>query len=41
MKNGYAFAGSNAFSATRISTVKEVFTELLADFKKKAEEVLK
>ncbi|MCF8357419.1 MAG: nitronate monooxygenase [Prolixibacteraceae bacterium] len=41
MKNGYAFAGSNAFRATRISTVKEVFTELLADFKKKAEEVLK
>lgn len=41
MNNGYAFAGSNAFKATHISTVKEVFSELLADFKKKTEEVLK
>lgn len=41
MNNGYAFAGSNAFKANRISTVKEVFTELVADFKAKAESVLK
>ena len=41
MKNGYAFAGSNAFKANRISTVKEVFTELITDFKAKAESVLK
>lgn len=41
MKNGYAFAGSNAFKATKISTVKEVFNELITDFKLKAESVLK
>ncbi len=41
MKNGYAFAGSNAFKADRISTVKEVFSELINDFKIKAESVLK
>jgi nitronate monooxygenase len=28
LKNGYAFAGSNAYLATRISSVKEIFTEL-------------
>lgn len=33
MKSGYAFAGSNAYLATQISTVKEVFSELLAGFK--------
>jgi len=37
MKAGYAFAGSNAFKATRINTVKEVFEELLAEFKSKVE----
>lgn len=40
MKNGYAFAGSNAFRATRISTVKEVFTDLADGFKTKAAEAL-
>jgi nitronate monooxygenase len=28
MKNGYAFAGSNAYLATKITTVKEIFNEL-------------
>ncbi|MDT8402779.1 MAG: nitronate monooxygenase [Bacteroidales bacterium] len=32
MKNGYAFAGSNAYLATKITTVKEIFSELLGDF---------
>ncbi|MFA9388392.1 MAG: hypothetical protein ACERKD_01205 [Prolixibacteraceae bacterium] len=41
MKNGYAFAGSDAFRATSIMSVKEVFSEFIIDFKKKAEEVLK
>lgn len=41
MKNGYAFAGSNAFRATKITTVKEVFSELVTGFKIKAESVLK
>ncbi|MGF7138179.1 NAD(P)H-dependent flavin oxidoreductase [Roseimarinus sediminis] len=40
MKNGYAFAGTNAFRATRISTVKEVFTDLADGFKAKAAEAL-
>jgi NAD(P)H-dependent flavin oxidoreductase YrpB (nitropropane dioxygenase family) len=40
MKSGYAFAGSNAFKATKISTVKEVFSELILDFKKKKEDAL-
>ena len=30
---GYAFAGSNAFRATRIFSVKEVFQSLLAEYK--------
>jgi NAD(P)H-dependent flavin oxidoreductase YrpB (nitropropane dioxygenase family) len=34
MKSGYAFAGSNAYLATRISTVKEIFTELKEEFEK-------
>ncbi|MFN2394969.1 MAG: NAD(P)H-dependent flavin oxidoreductase [Bacteroidales bacterium] len=29
MKSGYAFAGSNAYLATKISSVKEIFTELM------------
>ena len=33
MKSGYAFAGSNAYLATKISTVKEIFSELLEEFK--------
>jgi nitronate monooxygenase len=31
MKSGYAFAGSNAYLADKISTVKEVFNELIND----------
>jgi NAD(P)H-dependent flavin oxidoreductase YrpB (nitropropane dioxygenase family) len=31
MEGGYAFAGSNAHLATKISTVKEIFNELVAD----------
>lgn len=31
MKSGYAFAGSNAYLATKISTVKEIFTELMEE----------
>lgn len=38
MKNGYAFAGSNAFRATKINTVKEVFHELLDGVRIKTEE---
>lgn len=38
MKSGYAFAGTNAYRATRISTVKEVFDELMTDFKRKTDE---
>ena len=33
-ENGFAFAGSNAFRATRISSVKEVFHSLLKEFEK-------
>ncbi|MBN2487353.1 MAG: nitronate monooxygenase [Bacteroidales bacterium] len=33
--SGYAFAGSNAYRATKITTVKEVFKELISDFNKK------
>lgn len=33
MKNGYAFAGSNAYLAEKISTVKEVFRELVTELK--------
>jgi nitronate monooxygenase len=29
MKGGYAFAGTNAYLATKITTVKEIFTELV------------
>lgn len=32
MKSGYAFAGSNAYLATKITTVKEIFRELVSDF---------
>ena len=34
MNTGYAFCGSNAFKATKIERVKDVFTELKADFEK-------
>ncbi len=32
MENGYAFAGTNAFKATRIMSVKETFQSLLDEF---------
>ena len=32
-ENGYAFAGANAFRATKISSVKEIFQSLLAEYK--------
>lgn len=35
MENGYAFAGANAFKATRIMTVKETFRSLLDEFNRK------
>ena len=38
LKKGYAFAGSNAYRETRISTVREVMAELVDDFKKKFSE---
>lgn len=40
MKRGYAFAGTNAFKATNITTVKEIFTELIDDFKNKVQETM-
>jgi len=39
-EGGYAFAGSNAFRATSITSVKEIFAELVEDFNKKKEELL-
>ncbi|MFZ4572269.1 MAG: NAD(P)H-dependent flavin oxidoreductase [Bacteroidales bacterium] len=39
-ESGYAFAGTNAFRATRISSVKEIFAELVEEFNKKKEELL-
>ena len=32
-ENGFAFAGTNAFRATKISTVKEIFQSLLKEYK--------
>jgi nitronate monooxygenase len=32
-ENGYAFAGSNAFRATKISTVKEIFQSLIKEYR--------
>jgi hypothetical protein len=32
-ENGFAFAGSNAFRANKISSVKEVFASLLREYK--------
>lgn len=37
MANGYAFAGANAFKATRIMSVKETFRSLLDEFNGKKE----
>jgi len=33
--NGYAFAGSNAFKATSITSVKEIFIKLISEFKER------
>jgi nitronate monooxygenase len=33
MEGGYAFAGSNAFKATKIESIKEIFSELKQDFR--------
>jgi nitronate monooxygenase len=33
-ENGFAFAGSNAFMATKITSVKEVFHSLLAEYRR-------
>lgn len=38
LKKGYAFAGSNAYRETRISSVREVIGELVDGFKKAREE---
>lgn len=38
LKKGYAFAGSNAYRETRISSVREVIGELVDGFKKALEE---
>lgn len=35
MKSGYAFAGSNAYKATKIDTVKQVFSDLTEKFKER------
>jgi NAD(P)H-dependent flavin oxidoreductase YrpB (nitropropane dioxygenase family) len=32
-ENGYAFCGANAFRATRISSVKEIFQSLIKEYK--------
>ena len=36
-ENGFAFAGSNAFRATKISSVKEIFQSLLKEYKERKE----
>jgi nitronate monooxygenase len=38
MKAGYAFAGTNAYRATEISTVKEVMNDIMEGFKKRSDE---
>jgi len=38
MKKGYAFAGSNAYLAPRITSVKEVMDDLVAKFNKATED---
>ncbi len=35
MKNGYSFAGSNAYKATKIDNVKQVFKDLIDKFEKR------
>jgi NAD(P)H-dependent flavin oxidoreductase YrpB (nitropropane dioxygenase family) len=38
-EHGYAFAGSNAFRATKISSVKEIFQSLLKEYKESKQPV--
>jgi len=38
-EHGYAFAGSNAFRATKISSVKEIFQSLLKEYKESKQSV--
>lgn len=38
-EHGYAFAGSNAFRATKISSVKEIFQSLLKEYKESKQAV--
>jgi nitronate monooxygenase len=33
LKNGFAFAGVNAFRATKIETIKNVFDSLISEYK--------
>lgn len=40
MDKGYAFAGSNAYLATKISSVKEVFEDLVSGFNKAEKEAI-
>jgi len=40
MEKGYAFAGSNAYLSTRISTVKEVIYSMISEFNKRESETL-
>jgi len=39
MASGYAFCGSNAYRASKIISVKELFEELIQDFKQKKDEI--
>ena len=38
MKNGYAFAGANAYRAEKIETVKQLFGKLKEEFLTKVNE---
>jgi NAD(P)H-dependent flavin oxidoreductase YrpB (nitropropane dioxygenase family) len=38
-ENGFAFAGSNAFRATKISSVKEIFQSLLNEYRESKKSV--
>jgi len=40
MDKGYAFAGSNAYLSTRISTVKDVMDDLVSKFETAKSEAL-
>jgi nitronate monooxygenase len=40
MDKGYAFAGSNAYLATKITSVKEIIDDLVSGFKRAEKEAL-